>query len=582
MKPNKLFLGQLILLALVFVVFWPTLNNEFVDRDDTAYLLENPLVKELSWENIGRIFTENKGLYRPLAILSFALEFHFFGSQPQAYHFHNLLLHAANVLLVFWLFGLMTADFSVAFLGALLFSIHPTRVESVAWITERKDVLSTLFFLASLICYVRYTQGRLWRFYGATLGCFVLSLLAKPSGLLFPLILFLVDVTRSRPLSRRLFWEKIPFLLAALVFFYIGLAGAQASNPSMGFPEDAAIIMAFSFLHYLRLIFWPFDLCVIYHRSSLMGPALSSCGLGALFLVVAIFVLAAWWVRRARYPFFGVTFFAILIALPIFAIPFTGVIFFAADRCLYGPFLGLSLVFGQAVTRFYRRRGPGLRRPVVVLCALLFGALGVATHERVKVWHDSVSLWNDVLKKYPENMDARMNRAVAYALKGDYASAIADFDTIDPDTRYRDDNLAGIYIKLGMFDRAESMLENIIKNDPTQFDACAINLASAYMGTGKTSEATQVLRQVLAGENDKNKVMANYSLGVVAKNSGDPDTARYYFREAVRKDPGYAAAYFALAQLEAEKGHDEEALRYYQQAVFADPSYRIEGSGKTP
>ncbi|MEJ2745724.1 MAG: hypothetical protein P8123_08595, partial [bacterium] len=220
---TKLFVAAILIVT--FISFYPCLLGGFVNFDDDRYVYRNPMIKELSWQGIGTIFTSTDYavVYCPLVFLSYAIEYHFFGLRPYGYHVTNLILHLCNCLLVFWFISLLCRDRPTAFITALLFGVHPLRAESVAWITERKDLLYAFFFLWALICYCdRRARGSRIGYAGVVLF-FLLSLLSKPTALVLPLVLLLCDYFQGKKIDRRNLSSKLPLFAIAAAFLILGL-----------------------------------------------------------------------------------------------------------------------------------------------------------------------------------------------------------------------------------------------------------------------------------------------------------------------------------------------------------------------
>jgi len=216
MENKKRFLFPLIIAALTLAAFWPALSAGFTNWDDQLYVTQNPFIRELSPRGISEIFSSfHRGLYKPLVFLSYAVEYRFFGLNPFIYHADNLALHILNALLVYYFLGLFFGG-KKAFLAAILFSVHPLRVESVVWIAERKDVLCSFFLLASLAVYARYAlSGGKWKL-ASSAALYALSMLANSKAVAAPLALLLVDWLAQRKLSKKTLAEKIPHVLIAL------------------------------------------------------------------------------------------------------------------------------------------------------------------------------------------------------------------------------------------------------------------------------------------------------------------------------------------------------------------------------
>ena len=220
-KKSWLLLG--LTLSITLLVFYPAVNYDFVNWDDDRNITINQNIQNLNRESIQNMFsTTVTGGYTPLTSLTFALEHHFFGLNPKVYHINNILLHLLCTALVFLLLKQVGASLFITFIVTLLFGIHPMRVESVAWITERKDTLYTLFFLLALMAYIRYRQKGNIRFYFLSLFIFVFSLLSKIQAVTLPLVLILADYYLDKKFDLRKLWDKAPFFALSLL---TGLAG---------------------------------------------------------------------------------------------------------------------------------------------------------------------------------------------------------------------------------------------------------------------------------------------------------------------------------------------------------------------
>ncbi|MBU4267834.1 MAG: glycosyltransferase family 39 protein, partial [Acidobacteria bacterium] len=229
MKKKDLLLC-LVICFIVAAAFFPSLSNGFTNFDDTAYLTANPLVRSLAPANIKQIFTTTRPhtLFSPLVTLTFALEYKLWELDPRGYHAVNLFLHILNALLVFFLIRNVSRSPATAFFTSLLFAIHPLRVESVAWVTERKDLLFTFFFLLALQFYIRYLKKDSGRDYLATLLLFAFAILAKMSALVLPAVLLLMDWKFESRISKKRWLEKIPFAVILLLYAISSWNSVQA------------------------------------------------------------------------------------------------------------------------------------------------------------------------------------------------------------------------------------------------------------------------------------------------------------------------------------------------------------------
>ncbi len=308
-ESNKfLWLGAILVLALTFAAHFRALQGQFVDWDDTIHITRNVAIRAITPHNLCLMFARPIAkLYCPLTWLSFAVDYQIWGQNPFGYHLTNLFLHLLNTLLVLLLVREVLRDrfrhaTVVALLTAAIFGVHPLRVESVAWATERKDVLFTFFYLAALLAYCRWLVGHKWRVYGACFGLFVASALSKSTAISFPIVLIIID----HFLAKRKAWEeKIPFFAVSLLITAITFL-AQAGGPveTVATPEIVPLwqrmgLVGYCSLFYVKKFFWPFHLSAVYVNFDQMGwTILTSFGYLAAFSVVTGLIIAA----RRRWP----------------------------------------------------------------------------------------------------------------------------------------------------------------------------------------------------------------------------------------------------------------------------------------
>ena len=207
----------LLISGITFIAFLPALQCGFTNWDDDTHVVDNLAIRAISFHNLSQVFTSSIGYYQPLPMLTFMAEYRLFGLNPHAFHCTSVLLHCLNVLLVFALIYALSGKYSTGLLVSLLFAVHPLRVESVAWIAERKDLLSSFFYLLSLIFYVTYSRGNRRKYFYGSILSLVFSLLSKPMAVSQPFVLLLIDYVRNKKLDKKLLLEKIPFLTIAAV-----------------------------------------------------------------------------------------------------------------------------------------------------------------------------------------------------------------------------------------------------------------------------------------------------------------------------------------------------------------------------
>lgn len=467
---KRVIAGCLLVLILITasLVFSPILRNGFTNWDDSTYITRNPGIKDFSLSGIihtcSSPYIQN---YHPLTMLSYMVEYHFFGMNPLGYHITSLVLHILNCALVFWLVFLLSGSLFVTAIAATLFALHPLHVESVAWIAERKDLLYSLFSLIGFIAYIHYLKKRKALYYCICLFVFFLSLLSKAMAVTFPLALFLIDYIFKRKPDKGSFLEKIPFFVFSLIFLLVGSITFYAREVWPGWSCAAifrqAILAAYALTFYLYKILLPVGLSCLYPYPSINETS------GFQYLVFPLIVaviaaLVAYSRRYTRKIVFGSLFFLFTIFLALQISPFTNSV--VADRYTYLASVGLFYLAGEGARWLYLRLNLLVSIKKSFLCVILIGLILVLSSlswQRCKVWKNSLTLWDDALQGYPNLPVAYYNRGNAYLEQKDYGKAIGDYDRaiqIAPDFLFPYFARAIAYERKGEFDKAYSIIGN--------------------------------------------------------------------------------------------------------------------------
>ena len=401
---NKSLQWILALVVITAICFLPMLRNGFTNWDDEFYVINNQLLRGPDW--IGIFSTPVVSNYHPLTIISLAINFAISGTDPSSYMVFNLLLHLANTGLVFYfILQISSGKNYVAAFTALIFAIHPMHVESVTWVSERKDLLYTLFFLLSLIQYWRFLQTEKRSKLSLCFLFFLLSLLSKPAAIILPLLLLLLDYWRGRSFNKKVVIEKIPFLLLALIFAIITV-NIQSRSAITGF-DTYPVWTRFFFANYVSVTYLvrfiiPYPLSAFHPF-----PSPGSLGLPVLLssLVMLTLIAIVWVKRKNKLLVFSFLFYLINILLVLQVITVGAAL--VAERYTYVPYIGVAFFAGMLIDRYvneYKKRWAWL----------LAGSLSLTfcfiTFQRVKVWENSGTLWSDVLKHYGNAVVARNNR----------------------------------------------------------------------------------------------------------------------------------------------------------------------------
>jgi tetratricopeptide (TPR) repeat protein len=416
-------------IALVTVaVYASSIRNEFTNWDDDRYVLQNPLLGDLSMPALTKVFsTYFQGNYHPLALLSLDIDYAVSGRNPFAYHLFNLLLHLCNTFLVFLLVIILTRERFIAFFAALLFGVHTLHVESVAWASERKDLLYAFFFLGGLICYGKYCFRNRRLFYVLSLIFLFLSLLSKGQAAAMPLSVMAIDwLLRKKTFSKKSLLEKVPFFILALVF---GVIAIFAQRTGGAIKEVAWIyripVACYGFSVYILKLFVPIHLAAMYPYPFAATGAIPCTWflLSLAFIALIGFLLFLSIKRGDRLAAFGIIFFTVTIAFTLQLLPVGRAIM--ADRYAYIPSIGFCLIV--AASYRYTVPRPLLKKAWFAALAIYIALLSVLTWQRVGVWHDSFTLWSDCIAKEPAAFEAYANRALPRLnIFHDYDGAIAD------------------------------------------------------------------------------------------------------------------------------------------------------------
>ncbi|HUU04614.1 MAG TPA: glycosyltransferase family 39 protein [Patescibacteria group bacterium] len=422
----------LVLCFIVAAAFFPSLSNGFTNFDDNAYLTANPLVRSLAPANIKRIFTTTRPhtIFVPMVTLTFALEYRLWKLDPRGYHAVNLLLHIFNALLVFFLIRGVSGSLAVAFFTSLFFALHPLRVESVAWVTERKDLLFTFFFLLALQFYIRYLKKDSGRDYLLSISMFAFAIFSKMSALVLPAVLLLMDWKVEARISKKRWLEKIPFAVILLLYaisswnsvqaFSVQYSGQYSGGRHQVIMKNSLWVIPF----YLQKTIWPSRLSAHYPTDMrFFMPSLWFSIFYSIILIGGSFLLLK---KFRREWLWGWGFFLIAL-LPVFGPVWQ--FFPVANRYSYLPAIGLSYVLVMAVSLAGEKlaRWKNLRSLWTALAVSTLIILGTASFLRCHVWKDSISLWNDVIGKYPMIPLAYNSRGNALQTAGRLDEAQEDY-----------------------------------------------------------------------------------------------------------------------------------------------------------
>jgi tetratricopeptide (TPR) repeat protein len=569
-----LVLGLLVGTLLLFSRTW---SHGFVNYDDNDYVTANPHVTTgLTAESVRWAFSTGEVSYwHPLTWISHQLDWSLFGANAHGHHGVATLWHALNAVLAFLALRRLTGALWLSAIAAALFAWHPLRVESVAWVAERKDVLSGAFGLATLWAYAGYAQRRAggksaigW--YMGALVLFAGGLMSKPMLVTLPLVLLALDFWPLGRFTRatwpRLALEKLPFLaLSAAVSVVTVVAQRQVGTLSEVLPLGARLANAvIAVARYLGKFFAPLNLAVLYPHPGWWPPATV---VAACTLVAAISVVA--WRQRVRRPWILAGWSWFLLAL----LPASGVVQVGiqamADRYTYLPLLGVTIALlwtlRDALT------SATMRRYAWAAAGLVLMAAAARSWHQQGYWKDSFTLFDHTVRVTQDNYLAFNNRGYALYEAGRTDEAIADYRrslAINPNYADAGNNLGHALAEQGQPAAAIPLYRTALAAKPNQRDIM-VNLANALSDVGQLDEAARLYEDVLAHE--PGHVNALNGLGVVLAQRGRVDEAVARFEAALRRDPQNASAHGNLGNVAAMAGRRDDAVRHYQQALALKP-----------
>jgi protein O-mannosyl-transferase len=615
MDQNRRVLSVCVTLAIItLALFWQVRDHAFINLDDDRYITENPYVQEgITFENLKwALTTGHASNWHPLTWLSHMLDVELFGLRAGRHHLMNVFFHILNTLLLFLILHRMTRALWQSAFVAALFALHPLHVESVAWVAERKDVLSTLFWMLTLGAYGYYVKRPGYRRYLLVIVCFLLGLMSKPMLVTIPFVLLLLDFwplgrlqpakhdgpdsrnanhpedpTRKKrqaanrsavkavdregwpayPLQwtviRPLLLEKVPLLGLAVLSSIITIVNQQRAIASLvELSLGARIANALvSYVKYIGKMIWPQDLAV-YYPSLYVQPWWSV--LGAVLILSAATVLFVW--KSKRFLYLSVGWLWYLGTL----VPVIGLVQVGsqamADRYTYVPLIGIFIMIAWGVPDLLKNRGH--RKTLLpVLAGIALLACASVTWAQVQLWRDSITLFSHTLKVTTDNYIIHNNLGIALSDQGKFEDAFVHYKAallINPKYIKAWENLGICYEESGRSAEAIEAYEQARRLDPN--DAKTWNsLGSAYGKSGRTAKAIEALRQALRIDPAYDEAWNN--LGNAYGGNGETAKAVEAFQQAIRINPKNAKAWNNLGIACEESGQSLKAIEAFQQSL---------------
>ena len=572
-QTRRNWIAGITLFVATMALYWPATVFPFVNYDDQLYVYENPdVLKGLSWAGIKYAFTAIVAAnWHPLTILSLMTDSSVYHSFAGGYHLTNILLHAINVVLLWILMWRLSGLFWPAVLVAALFAVHPLNVQSVAWISERKNVLSTLFFILTVLAYLRYAERPRTAAYILALIVFALGLMAKPMLVTLPFLLLLLDYwplkrifpgqNSPKPAIQNiqlLLLEKIPFLMLAVadcIVTYLAQKNAGSLTSLEGMPVTWRLVnIPIAYITYLEKTFWPTNLCILYSFPEKLPilPAMIS-----LALLVIGTVAACYWGWKYRWLAVG-WFWFLGTLVPVIGAVQTGAQAWA-DRHAYVPLIGLFLIIGCGLNELWiSKRSSHLF--IVLVSASFICSYAVVARQQIGYWRSSIALFSQAIAVDPNNAPAQDLLGTALNGEEHFSDAVEHFAAavrLQPQNFEYQYNLGRALIDDGRFAEAEGPLAAALKQNPN--DAILRNtLGVALMQTGKTHEAQNEFSQAI--ELKPGYPKSYFNLGKALLKEGQPQPAITNFMTALKLEPNWAEAMENLASAYAADGDLTNAI----------------------
>jgi len=566
-----------LLVAITLAALYPVLSNEFISYDDEQYVTRNHHVRPgLTAEGLRWALTADYAAnWHPLTWASHMLDVQLFGRNAHGHHLTSLLCHLASTVILFLVLTSMTGATGRSALVAGLFGVHPLHVESVAWIAERKDVLSALCFMLTLWAYGRYAVAPSARRYGVVMLAFVAGLAAKPMLVTLPFVLLLLDYW---PLERwpafgfkRLLVEKlplIPFVVASSIATFIAQSRGGAVNSLEIFSLGVRVVNAIvAYGVYLWKMLWPTGLAFFYPHPVGLRP-LWQVGLAAAAMIAAT-TIAVRERRRRPYLIVGWLWYVGML-VPVIGLVQVGAQSWA-DRYTYLPLIGVFIIVAWGLASALR--SVAATRTLYALGAAVLSVLAILSHAQATRWRDSLTLYEHDLRVTGPNPLVENLIGVTLAGRGQSADAIPRFERalrMSPSYVRAYDNLGLALIKTGRAADAIRPLETAIRIDPSAPEP-RNTLGVALCRTNRIREAIPYFEEALRLRPDNPAALTNLGSAWVSLGSVDEGTRLY--EQALRLDPHYAEAHSKLGLLFAQQGRVQDALEQLCMAVEEEPDY---------
>jgi len=575
-------LGIIILYTLI--VYSPVIKNNFLNWDDNAFIVDNEDIRNINLENIKNWVSQKyNDNYLPLTIFSYAVDYKIDGLDARVFASTNLIFHLINACLVFWLILLILRyidnknevsyhnsknnSYLIAFIVSLLFAIHPLNVEAIAWLSERKNLLYSFFYLLSIICYIRYIKKNNYWIFILSIFLFLLSLLSKGVAVSLSLSIVAIDYLFYRKIfSTKVILEKIPYFLLSVVFGIITFQSTNNGIIKSGFPLYERFTCASNaFFLYLYKLCLPVNLCAFY---PFPRKVLFLYWIYFFIIVIAFTLIIVYRKKISRVKIFAILFYIINIIFLVQLIPFGYSII--AERYIYISSIGFFLLFAILLVKYIPQY---FLFAFLIVLLVLFGHI---THDRVKIWNNSLQFWDDVIKKYHNEYipEAWNNRGTAKEGKGDLKGSLEDYIMaikLKPDYTVAYFNKAEVEKSMGNYTASLNDFNMAININPVY--------QKAYFGMAEVKELQGNYNGAIDDLNHTLKISPLYKnayikIGEIKEKSEDYIGAKETYQKAVNIIPNFKEAYYALGNLYIKRKKFSRSIENLNMAITIMPQFK--------
>jgi protein O-mannosyl-transferase len=582
-KTGKLFSHPAVLpgllVLIILAVYLPAVFHGFLHWDDMIYVVSNPLVQVSSMANLREIFTTSfDGHYHPLVLLSFSVDRIIAGQEAWFYHAVNLIFHVLNCLLVFQISKMFLRNQMAAFLAAMLFGLHPLQVESVAWITARKDVLYAFFYLMSLRYYLLYIASLKKYVYALASIFFVLAILTKEQAVTLAPTLVLMDFYYKRKLADvKVILEKLPFFIIAIIMGFV-VMWAQADTGYMKPLSGEAVsffnrlvLGSFGLLMYLFKFVLPVNLSAYYPYPFDSVQTAPPAFWWSLLMIPAYIAGLYFSYKKNRLIFTGLIFFLVHIVLMLRFLHANPGDYIIADRYMYVASIGLFWMVADGMRRLLAAQNPVMKKVMAVIPIIVVAALMAATSLRIPVWKDSLTLLNDILRKHPAAYTALNCRGLVHVEMQNYSLALSDFNqaiTVNSLNDRAFANRGRVLMLTGDFRRSLDDMNMAVKLDAGNAGNL-VNRGLLQLQLGNMELAQRDFDRAL--EMHPGYAPAHLGKGTAHLYSQNYHLAVTDFTLALQHDPELADAYLGRARAYRECGDVTQAMADYNTVIDGGP-----------